>query len=106
MEVGQPALVALAGMPGELLEARVVTTGWGVQHGQGVPSGTLPQVKRETSWVQPAQRFQVRLVLEETESVPLRVGMTASVSVYTQPEGRLHEVTRALHQLVAWLYYL
>jgi multidrug resistance efflux pump len=106
LEVGQPALVALQGVPGRLLTARVASTGWGVQHGQGVPSGSLPNVKRQTSWVQPAQRFQVRLVLDENEAIPLRVGMTGSVSVYTDPEGRLHEITRGLHQLVAWLYYL
>ncbi len=106
MEEGQPALVALQGRPGELLPARVVSTGRGVRQGQGIPSGTLPDVKRQASWVEPAQRFQVRLVLEEAESVPLRVGMTGSVSVYTEPEGRMHEITRAIHQLLAWLYYL
>ena len=106
VEEGRPALVALQGSPGLLLPARVTSTGWGVQHGQGVPSGALPEAKRQTSWVQPAQRFQVRLVLEEPEAVPLRVGMTGSVSVYTEPEGPLRALTRALHQVVAWLYYL
>jgi multidrug resistance efflux pump len=106
LEEGQPALVALQGAPGRLLPARVASTGGGVFHGQGVPSGNLPAVKRQTSWVEPAQRFQVRLVLEEEPPVPLRVGMTGSASVYVEPEGRLHEVTRGLHQLIAWLYYL
>lgn len=106
LEPGQPALVALQGAPGRLLAARVASTGGGVFQGQGVPSGHLPAVKRPTSWVEPAQRFQVRLVLEEAPPVTLRVGMTGSVSVYVEPESRLDEVTRGLHQLVAWLYYL
>jgi multidrug resistance efflux pump len=71
-----------------------------------VPSGLLPEVKRPASWVPPAQRFQVRLALEEPGSVPLRVGMTGSVSIYTRPEGKLNEVTRFLHEVVARLYYL
>jgi multidrug resistance efflux pump len=103
---GQPALVALHGEPGRLLAARVESVGWGVGEGQGVPSGSLPQVKRPASWVPPAQRFQVRLTLDEAEAVPLRVGMTGSVSVYTEPDGRLNRITRAIHEAIAWLYYL
>jgi multidrug resistance efflux pump len=103
---GQPALVALRGLPGQLWPARVVSVGWGVSQGQGVPSGQLPDVKVPTSWVPPAQRFQVRLALEDGESVPLRVGMTGSVAVYPEPEGPLNDVTRFWHQVIAWLYYL
>jgi multidrug resistance efflux pump len=84
----------------------VVTVGWGVNQGQGIPSGQLPDVKIPTSWVPPAQRFQVRLTIDDPESVPLRVGMTGSVAVYTEPDGWLNPVTRFWHQVVAWLYYL
>jgi multidrug resistance efflux pump len=106
LEHGQPALIAFQGVPGRLLPGRVAAIGWGVNQGQGVPSGLLPDVKRQTTWVPPSQRFQVRLVLEDPDSVPLRVGMTGSVSVYTQPEGKLNEITRFLHEVIAWLYYL
>jgi multidrug resistance efflux pump len=103
---GQPAWVALQVAPGRLLPARVESVGWGVSSGQGAPSGLLPDVKRQASWVPPAQRFQVRLELDDPSAIPLRVGMTGSVSVYTDPEGRLNEVTRLLHRAIAWLYYL
>jgi multidrug resistance efflux pump len=103
---GQPAWVALQGEPGLLLPAHVDSLGWGVSTGQGAPSGLLPDVRRQGSWVPPAQRFQVRVKLDEPSGVPLRVGMTGSVSVYTDPEGFLNEVTRLLHKVIAWLYYL
>jgi multidrug efflux system membrane fusion protein len=103
---GMPARVALRGLPGRLFNARVVSVGGGVSQGQGVPSGQLPNVKVPTSWVPPAQRFQVRLTLDDPESVPLRVGMTGSVAVYTEPEGFLNGVTEFLHQVIARLYYL
>ncbi len=103
---GQPAFVALRGVPGHLFKARVVSVGWGVSQGQGVPSGQLPDVKIPASWVPPAQRFQVRLTLDEPESVPLRVGMTGSVAVYTQSEGALNRVTEFWHKVIAWLYYI
>jgi multidrug resistance efflux pump len=103
---GQPALIAFRGLPGRLFSATVSSVGWGVSQGQGVPSGQLPDVKIPTSWVPPAQRFQVRLTLDDPGSVPLRVGMTGSVAVYTEPKGRLNEITRLWHKVIAWLYYL
>ncbi len=103
---GQPAQIALRSVPGQLLEARVDAVGWGVSQGQGVPSGQLPDVKVPTSWVPPAQRFQVRLTLDDPESVPLRVGMTGSVAVYTEREGWLNDVTHVWHKVITWLYYL
>jgi multidrug resistance efflux pump len=103
---GQPAGVAFRGLPGQVFGARAISVGWGVSQGQGVPSGQLPDVKVPASWVPPAQRFQVRLTLDDPGSVPLRVGMTGSVAVYTEPEGVLNDVTRAWHQVIAWLYHL
>ena len=103
---GQPAAVAFRGLPGRLFGARVAAIGWGVSQGQGVPSGQLPDVRVPGSWVPPAQRFQVRVILDDPESVPLRVGMTASVSIYTESEGTMNVITRFWHQVIARLYYL
>jgi multidrug resistance efflux pump len=103
---GQTAGVAFRGSPGRVFEARVVSVGWGVSQGQGVPSGQLPDMKVPGSWVPPAQRFQVRLTLDDAGAVPLRVGMTGSVAIYTDPEGALNPVTRAWHEVIAWLYHL
>jgi multidrug resistance efflux pump len=106
MRPGHPALVAFRGTPGQLWHARVVWIGSGVSQGQGVPSGLLPEVKEQTSWIPAEQRFQVRLVLDDPEAVPLRVGMTGSVTVYIEPDGRLNRVTEWVHRVIAWLYYL
>jgi multidrug resistance efflux pump len=103
---GQPAVIAFRGLPGRLFSATISSIGWGVSQGQGVPSGQLPDVKISTSWVPPAQRFQVRLSLDDPGSVPLRVGMTGSVAVYTESGGTLNHVTRYWHKVIAWLYYL
>ena len=103
---GQPAGVAFRGLPGRVFGAQAVSVGWGVSQGQGVPSGQLPDVKAPASWVPPAQRFQVRLTLDDPRAVPLRVGMTGSVAVYTEPEGVLNDITHFWHQVIAWLYHL
>lgn len=106
VRTGQPARVAFRSLPGRLLSARVDSVGWGVSQGQGVPSGQLPDVKVPGNWVPPAQRFQVRLTLDDPEAVPMRVGMTGSVAVYTESEGMLNHVTGWWHQVIAWLYHL
>lgn len=106
MQPGQAALVAFQGLPGELWTARVRTLGSGVGQGQGIPSGQLPNVPVEAYWIPPAQRFQVRLELDESPPVPLRVGMTGSVSVYVHPDRPLNAVTSTIHRVIAWLYYL
>jgi hypothetical protein len=72
-----------------------------------VPSGHLPEVKDITSWIPRSQRFQVRLALDEPPPpIPLRVGMTGSVTIYVEEASILNRITRAVHQLVAWYYYL
>jgi len=106
LQEGQPAGVAFRGLPGQVFDAHVVSVGWGVSQGQGIPSGQLPDVKVPGNWVPPAQRFQVRLTLDHPESMPLRVGMTGSVAVYTEPEGVLNDVTRFWHQVISWLYHI
>jgi multidrug resistance efflux pump len=107
---GQPALVGFQALPGRLWPATVQNIGSGVAHGQGVPTGMLPNIKNETFWIPPAQRFQVRLVLDDADDgvadVPMRVGMTASVSVYTDSSGVLSALTGVLHRIVSWLYFL
>ncbi len=106
LSAGQPAQVALRGAPAQIFDAHVVSVGWGVNQGQGVPSGQLPDVKVPETWVPAAQRFQVRVALDNPELVPMRVGMTGSVAVYTQSEGLLNPITRFWHEVIAWLYHL
>jgi multidrug resistance efflux pump len=106
MKPGHPALVAFRGVPGRLWSAHVQWIGSGVSQGQGVPSGFLPEVKDQATWIPAEQRFQVRLALDDPAAVPLRVGMTGSVSVYIEPEGRMNPITEAVHRIIAWLYYL
>jgi multidrug resistance efflux pump len=102
---GQPARIAFRAEPSQFFRARVYAIGGGVSQGQGVPSGLLPDIQRPSGWIPPSQRFQVRLVLDDPAAPPLRVGMTASASVYTEPEGWLNDVTEGWHQVIAWLYY-
>jgi len=103
---GQPAGVACKTYPGRVFSGTVQFIGWGVDEGQGVPSGKLPQVKNPQELLPSAQRFQVRLVLDDPDEVPLRVGATAAVTVYTDPEFALNPLAEFWQRIESWLYYL
>jgi multidrug resistance efflux pump len=102
----QEARISFDNYPGRVYRARVFSVGRGVGQGQGVPTGKLPDVPSSAPWIRLGQRFQVRLVLEDENAPPLRVGMRATVSVYCKSDGFLPGVTRTVHQFLSWLDYL
>jgi multidrug efflux system membrane fusion protein len=102
---GQRALVTFRAAPGRIYGARVFALGWGVNQGQGVPSGNLPEVARLQNWVPPSQRFQVRLALDDPGAAPLRVGTTCTVTTLADPASPIMPVTRFAHRFVALWYY-
>jgi len=103
---GQPVGIACKTYPGRIFSGTVQSIGWGVDEGQGVPSGKLPQVKNPQELLPSAQRFQVRLVLDNPDEVPLRVGATAAVTVYTDPDFVLNPLAEFWQRIESWLYYL
>ena len=92
--------------PGRIFPGVVQTVGWGVDEGQGLPSGSLPAIQEPKNWIRLAQRFQVRITPHLPEGYPLRVGATASVAVYTREGYWLNPVTRAWQRVVATFDYL
>jgi multidrug efflux system membrane fusion protein len=101
----QRALVTFRAAPGRIYGARVFALGWGVNQGQGMPSGDLPDVPRLRNWVPPSQRFQVRYVLDDPDAAPLRVGTTCTVTTIAEPASPIEPLTRLIHQFVALWYY-
>jgi multidrug efflux system membrane fusion protein len=106
LRLGQPAMVTFRAAPGRIYGARVFALGWGVSQGQGVPSGDLPEVARLQNWVPPSQRFQVRLVLDDPDAAPVRVGTTCTVTTLAEPNSPIVPLTRRFHRFVALWYYL
>jgi multidrug resistance efflux pump len=92
--------------PGRIFPGVVQTVGWGVNQGQGSPSGNLPAVPEPSNWIRLAQRFQVRITPELPPGHPLRVGASASVVVYTHEGYWLNRVSERWQQVVSALDYL
>jgi len=103
---GQPVGLTFNTFPGRVFPGVVQTVGWGVDEGQGTPSGNLPAIQEPKNWIRLAQRFQVRITPELPDGFPLRVGATASAVVYTQDGYWLNPVTRLWQRVVAEFDYL
>lgn len=103
---GQPVGIAFKTYPGRIYPGTVQSVGWGNSQGQGVPSGELPTIKNPQQWIPLPERFQVRITPDDPSALPLRVGATASVVIYTTPDYPLNPVTEFLQQLEAWFFYL
>jgi multidrug resistance efflux pump len=103
---GQRVGLTLNAYPGRVFPGVVQTVGWGVDQGQGSPSGTLPAVGEPKNWIRLAQRFQVQISPHLPPGHPLRVGATASVVVYTRDDYWLNDVTETLQGIEAALEHL
>lgn len=78
--VGDPATVWLMADTAHPIKGRVESIGWGVRtEDAGAPG--LPAVGRTLSWVVVAQRFPVRIRLDDPPPDALRIGATVSVFV-------------------------
>jgi membrane fusion protein, multidrug efflux system len=80
IHVGDPATVWMMGDTSRPLHGHVDSIGWGVRpENAGAPA--LPSVDRSLSWVIVAQRFPVRVLLDDPPADAVRIGATASVLV-------------------------
>jgi multidrug resistance efflux pump len=103
---GQRVGLTFNSYPGRVFPGVVQSLGWGVDQGQGLPSGNLPAISEPKNWIRLAQRFQVRVTPELPPEYPLRVGATASVAIYTRDEYWLNGVTEIVQKIEAALEHL
>jgi len=83
---GQEAEVFLVGYPGKRFSGVVTGIGWANSPDNVKQDGVLPEVQRTLHWVVLASRFPVRIEIKERDSEhPLRMGMTAFVTVLDRP---------------------
>ena len=83
---GQEADVFLVAYPGKRYRGVVSGIGWANYPDNTKQQGVLPEVQRTLNWVILASRFPVRIEIKERDSEhPLRMGMTAFVTVLDRP---------------------
>jgi len=83
---GQEAEIFLVGYPGKRYRGVVTGIGWANSPDNIRQQGVLPEVERTLHWVVLASRFPVRIEIKERDPEhPLRMGMTAFVTVLDRP---------------------
>ena len=86
IQPGQEAEVFLVGYPGKRFRGVVTGIGWANSPDNVKQQGVLPEVDRTLNWVVLASRFPVRIeILDRDPERPLRMGMTAFVTVLDRP---------------------
>ncbi len=78
---GQPATVWVLGFGARTVRGHVDSLNGGVVPDEGSVEGGLPQVPRSLEWVRIAQRFPVRILLDDPPPALMRIGATASVMI-------------------------
>jgi multidrug resistance efflux pump len=82
IQPGMHAEVFLLGYPNMRFRGRVEGVGWALFQDNGASVEGLPRVEPTLNWVRLAQRFPVRVTLEDRDArYPFRMGETAVVTI-------------------------
>jgi membrane fusion protein, multidrug efflux system len=82
IQPGMTAEVFILAYPNKRFRGRVQGVGWALYQQNGATVEGLPQVEPTLNWVRLAQRFPVRIVLEDRDpKFPFRMGTTAVVTI-------------------------
>src|SRR6266478_2443445 len=88
IKAGMEADVYLVTYPGRSFRGVVQGIGWANRPDDGATVGVLPNVQRTLNWVRLANRFPVRVRLEERDPEhPFRMGTTAVVTIRGFPRA-------------------
>jgi membrane fusion protein, multidrug efflux system len=87
IQPGMNARVFLLGYPNVRFHGRVEGVGWALFQDNGATVEGLPRVEPTLNWVRLAQRFPVRVTLEDSNpAYPFRMGETAVVTITGNPQ--------------------
>src|SRR5271155_640616 len=93
---GMTAEVFILAYPNKRFRGHVQGVGWALYQENGATVEGLPQVEPTLNWVRLAQRFPVRIVLDDRDpNFPFRMGNTAVVTIqgYRDQDNRDHDST-------------
>jgi len=87
MAAGSEAIVYLSSAPNQRFRGKVQGIGWAVKpEGEiDLPPSGVPYVKRELNWVRVAQRFPVRIAVENPDPDLFRMGASAVAIIKGSP---------------------
>ena len=100
---GNEAEITLDTYPGHIIKAKVDSIIWAQSGGQVDASGNLPK----TSFIPPAGRFPVKLVVEEKDrDLFLAAGASGAAAIYTESFGPIQIIRKVLLRVESYLDYI
>jgi membrane fusion protein, multidrug efflux system len=100
MKLGSLAKVYVMSHPNQVLQGHVESIGWGVTT-EDVKLGTgLPTIEKTLNWVRLAQRFPVRILLDNPPDDLMRIGATAVVVVHSEPSSQMRALRSHFSRLL------
>lgn len=92
MKIGSVAKVYVMSDPKQIIHGHVESIGWGVAT-QDASFGTgLPTIETTLNWVRLAQRFPVRILLDNPPNDLMRIGASAVVVVHCDPSEHMNNL--------------
>ena len=82
MKNGAESIVYVMSHPEQVLRGHVYSVGWGVTSEDARLANGLPSIPKTLNWVRLAQRFPVRIVLDNPPENLMRIGASAVVVVH------------------------
>lgn len=94
MKIGSEAKVYVMSNPQQIIQGHVESIGWGVTTEDASLGTGLPTIEKTLNWVRLAQRFPVRIFLDNPPQDLMRIGATAVVVVHCEPSQHMSDLLR------------
>ena len=92
MKIGSVAKVYVMSNPQQIIQGHVESIGWGVTSEDASLGTGLPTIEKTLNWVRLAQRFPVRILLDNPPDDLMRIGATAVVVVHCEPSQHMSKL--------------
>jgi multidrug resistance efflux pump len=106
VEPGNEVEIALPTLPGKIIKGEVDSIVWATGQGQYLATGMLPNSPVETDHAPPAQKYAVRVKIEDPAHHPLAMGARGVGAIYTNHGAMIHLVRKVIMRVQSLTNYL
>ncbi len=106
VEAGNEVEITLPTLPGKILKGQVDSIVWATGQGQYQAAGILPNTPVESDHAPPAQKYAVKVHMEDPEHNFLAMGARGEGAIYTHHGTVIHLVRKVIIRVKSLTYYL
>ena len=106
VEPGNEVEIALPTLPGKIIKGEVDSIVWATGQGQYLATGILPNNPVESDHAPPAQKYAVRIKIEDPNHYFLAMGARGIGAIYTNHGAMIHLVRKVIMRVQSLTNYL